>query len=179
MMKRVKKITTFSILSLALIFSGCSEEKPTVIEPEKTNEIDPPGEEIPPEYCGDESGHYKIDSNGNRASELEPHQLVHYNGDPQHIDREPTCENPGVRYDVCSICGKIVTVEIPKLDHEFGDWTVTKEATATEEGIRQRSCSKCGYAETETFKLEVPPVDQYPTENYYDGYYVCIWFILR
>ena len=54
------------------------------------------------------------------------------------------------------------------------EWEVSKEATATEEGIRERHCSNCDYVETETFELEVPPVNQYPTENYYDGYYVPI-----
>lgn len=33
--------------------------------------------------------------------------------------------------------------------HTYGEWTVTKEPTATETGSRSRSCSVCGYTETE------------------------------
>ncbi len=33
--------------------------------------------------------------------------------------------------------------------HSFGDWTVTKEATETADGSRERECSVCGYTQTE------------------------------
>lgn len=32
--------------------------------------------------------------------------------------------------------------------HTFGEWTVTKKATATEKGSKERVCSVCGYKET-------------------------------
>lgn len=39
--------------------------------------------------------------------------------------------------------------------HTFGEWKVTKEATETHEGERQRTCSVCKYVEKETVaKLE-------------------------
>ena len=34
--------------------------------------------------------------------------------------------------------------------HHFGDWTVTTEATCTEPGVRTRTCTDAGCAETET-----------------------------
>ena len=34
--------------------------------------------------------------------------------------------------------------------HTWGEWEVTKEATATEAGSRQRECTVCGYTQTET-----------------------------
>ncbi len=34
--------------------------------------------------------------------------------------------------------------------HSFGDWTVTKPATATEDGKMQRECKGCNYVETQT-----------------------------
>ena len=34
-------------------------------------------------------------------------------------------------------------------DHTYGDWTVTKEATATENGEKTRTCTKCGHVETQ------------------------------
>ncbi len=42
-----------------------------------------------------------------------------------------------------------------KAAHTFGDWTVTKEATCTEEGERKATCTVCGYVKTEiTYKTE-------------------------
>ena len=34
-------------------------------------------------------------------------------------------------------------------DHTYGDWDVTKEATETEAGSRERGCTVCGYMQTE------------------------------
>ncbi len=47
----------------------------------------------------------------------------------------------------CSVCGKVTTAA--NAAHTYGDWTVTKEATATEAGERKHTCSVCGHAETE------------------------------
>lgn len=33
--------------------------------------------------------------------------------------------------------------------HTFGDWTVTKEATDTADGSRERKCTVCGYVQSE------------------------------
>ena len=38
--------------------------------------------------------------------------------------------------------------------HTFDDWKVTKEATATEKGEKQRVCSKCQFVET----AEIPAI---------------------
>ena len=46
----------------------------------------------------------------------------------------------------CTACGEKADVA----EHTFGEWTVTKEATATEDGSRERTCSVCGHVETET-----------------------------
>ena len=35
-------------------------------------------------------------------------------------------------------------------EHHFGDWAVTTEATCTEPGVRTRTCTDPGCAETET-----------------------------
>lgn len=48
-------------------------------------------------------------------------------------------------------------MDIAKLEHvhTFGEWAVTKKATESEEGERQRTCSTCKYIEKETIaKLE-------------------------
>ena len=38
-----------------------------------------------------------------------------------------------------------------KCEHEYGEWTVTKDATCTQEGTQERTCALCG--ETETQKI--------------------------
>ncbi len=45
---------------------------------------------------------------------------------------------------------------IPALGHDFGPWTVTKEATCTEDGTRERSCSRCDEKETEVIPASCP-----------------------
>ena len=37
--------------------------------------------------------------------------------------------------------------------HQYGDWTVTKAATETEEGQRERTCTVCDYKQTETIPV--------------------------
>lgn len=48
------------------------------------------------------------------------------------------------------VCGYITD----RAEHTFGDWNVTKDATATEKGVKERICSVCGYKET----AEVPAI---------------------
>ena len=52
------------------------------------------------------------------------------------------CDTP----KTCSVCA---ATEGEALGHSFGEWTVTKEATATETGEKERTCA-CGEKETET-----------------------------
>ena len=68
--------------------------------------------------------------------------------------KEPTCTEDGYDGDiVCKTCGTTVqkgqVIEAPG-KHTLGEWVVVKEATATEDGSKERSCSKCDYKETET-----------------------------
>ena len=50
----------------------------------------------------------------------------------------------------CSGCGVII-----RDSHFFGEWTVLTPATATSAGVKSRTCSVCGYTETEA----IPAVD--------------------
>ena len=72
-----------------------------------------------------------------------------------------TCKEQGNNeYYTCSGCGKVykdaegkvettVAAEtLPLADHTWGEWAVTKEATATEAGIETRTCSVCSETET-------------------------------
>ena len=94
------------------------------------------------------------------------------------ITKEPTTTETGSRERTCSICKYTQEETIPvhehsihdeawKYDdtehwqecscgerlnvatHTYGDWKVTKEATETEEGSRERGCAVCEYVQTE------------------------------
>jgi len=98
------------------------------------------------------------------------------------VTKEATASADGSKYRTCSECGYEETQVIPatththtfgswksnsgfhwkecscgqkesSASHSFGDWTVTKEATASSEGSRYRVCSVCGYKETEKIPM--------------------------
>ena len=65
---------------------------------------------------------------------------------------DATCYREGrTSYIRCSACGYRFTEPqtIPMIAHEYGEWIVVKAATATEDGLRERSCANCGQWETE------------------------------
>ena len=51
-------------------------------------------------------------------------------------------------------------ISLPALGHDWGEWTVTKEATTTEAGSRERVCKREGCGEKEV--REIPPLDSVP-----------------
>ena len=59
-------------------------------------------------------------------------------------------------YDVESDLTKIIDAPevIKAMGHKFGEWKVTKEATATEKGEKERVCSRCQFVE----KAEIPAI---------------------
>ena len=116
----------------------------------------------------------KPQSNVHRYTPIDPN--AHSWVDSVEDDKVATCTEDGViGSKVCEHCGAKKPGEtITKTGHNLGDWETTKEATATEKGLKERKCSRCDYVETEEFELEVPSTNRYPTENYYDGYYVPI-----
>ncbi len=40
-----------------------------------------------------------------------------------------------------------------KAAHTYGDWVTVTEATETEAGLRKRTCSVCGYEQTEEISM--------------------------
>lgn len=59
------------------------------------------------------------------------------------VTTEETCTADGVITYTCTSCDASYTESIPKLGHAPGNWTVTKEPTETETGLRQRLCRRC------------------------------------
>ena len=64
----------------------------------------------------------------------------------------PTSEHSGFAVKRCQTCGDVMeVVEIDPSDlcaeHSFGDWSVTEEANCTHSGMREHTCTKCGFVE--------------------------------
>lgn len=91
---------------------------------------------------GTNDGHYRVDSKGNRISEIEPHTLVESNGDEKHVPKAATCSLPGKAYKQCTVCKRFVEYTTGKTDH---DWVPssdpTKAASCTQAG--EEECSMC------------------------------------
>ena len=58
-------------------------------------------------------------------------------------------------WKACSACGLKSALEA----HAFGDWTVVTEATATENGVKERTCTVCGHKETAEMEPSVEGED--------------------
>lgn len=61
-------------------------------------------------------------------------------------DNTTGCENAGNRVYSCATCGTTFTVNVPKTEHAYSDWVVTREATCALEGELTSTCKKCGDA---------------------------------
>lgn len=66
---------------------------------------------------------------------------------------EPGCINDGGTIHYCT-CGDSYTDNVVKaLGHDFTEWTVTKEATTDEPGLKARTCTRCQFEETEIIPI--------------------------
>ena len=120
----------------------------------------------------DDAQHWRLCSCG------EKFDIADHSFDNWTITKEPTTTETGSRERTCSICKYTQTETLPvhthdvhdeawkydetqhwqecscgeKLNvanHTYGDWKVTKEATETEAGSRERDCTVCEYVQTE------------------------------
>ena len=87
---------------------------------------------------------------------------IHYNWTGEHVCTNKKlvtvpaqCEDNGMSYYICTECGKQIgeAAIIPATGHSWGEWQVTKDATATTEGSRERECAACGKKETEIIPI--------------------------
>ena len=82
---------------------------------------------------------------------VEISELGHDWDDEYTIDREADCTNKGSKSLHCSRCeGKKDIIEIMALGHLWGNGTVTKVASCTENGIMIYSCENCSETKTES-----------------------------
>ena len=68
-----------------------------------------------------------------------------------HVDAAPAAGQDGFRTKYCDTCGDPIAMELLTAcgSHDFGQWTVTQEATQDYMGIQSRECRNCGAKETE------------------------------
>lgn len=58
----------------------------------------------------------------------------------------PTCTEVGKKRATCTVCAKVVDVEIPVKAHSFGEWKVLSEPTCASDGQKTRKCTECDEA---------------------------------
>ena len=68
--------------------------------------------------------------------------------------KQPTCTAPGKGEQQCSRCGKTRKGEIPKLGHQWGEWTVLRQPSGKKRGSKEHTCLVCGKTEKELFHEE-------------------------
>lgn len=109
--------------------------------------------------CSDTENCYAktyAEENGMTFKVCDGHGILapHYHSYVSCVTVEPGCESYGVRTYSCS-CGDYYTESISPAGHKYGDWTVSKEATAAEKGIKIRTCSSCGDTEEKYYEVSV------------------------
>ena len=62
------------------------------------------------------------------------------------------CTADGVEYRQCKNCDYKETEVLAKLEHTYGEWTVTKEASCSVSGERSKVCSGCNAIEKEVIE---------------------------
>ena len=88
------------------------------------------------------------------------------------VELAPTEEQDGYRAKFCDVCGDTIAIEVLTScgAHEYGSWTVTKDATEDSMGIRYRECKHCYARETEFLPIVVAQsfTDVAPGTFYYE-----------
>lgn len=97
----------------------------------------------------------KCERCGREESEVIPAESKNHEHDftgKETILTEPDCTHPGEKEVACinPNCDAVKKVDIPALGHDWSEWKTVKNATSTEEGLRQRVCADCGYVESQT-----------------------------
>ena len=99
--------------------------------------------------CRDpEADYYKCIYCGEWVEPETGHVFLGHNFVQGDVGMRPTCEQ-GAYYEIyCTLCGYKERHETePALGHAWSEWTVTKAPTAVSDGVRTRTCSRCGRQE--------------------------------
>ena len=66
------------------------------------------------------------------------------------VDNEASCTEAGSKSIHCTKCDARKDIEeIAKLDHDYGEWIITKETSCTESGSKKQVCKVCSYEKDE------------------------------
>ena len=82
--------------------------------------------------------------------------------------KDATCTETGLSEGKkCNVCDTVITAqtEIAAKGHAYGDWVTTKEPTATEDGMREQTCSACGDKISEKIPATGEDTTEPPTEE--------------
>ena len=74
----------------------------------------------------------------------------------QHYYTDDWSSGSTTHWKVCYYCKEVNQDTVA--NHTFGDWTETKPATTTEEGLKERTCSVCEYTQEETIPVHTHDV---------------------
>jgi len=93
------------------------------------------------------NGHNFIDGKCTRCGADDPNYQPHTHSYAEYVTA-PTCTRGGYTEFICDCGSSYVDRFTDSLGHDFGKWTVTKEATESDTGIETRCCSRCTVSET-------------------------------
>ena len=65
----------------------------------------------------------------------------------------PTCTEFGRKSGECTRCDGTVTYNVKTIPHIWTEWEIIREATAKQEGIREKHCTMCGETEKDRFRV--------------------------
>ena len=109
--------------------------------------------------CRDpEADYYKCSACGEWVDPETGHIFLGHDFIQGDVAMRPTCEAAAYYEIVCTLCGYTEHHETePALGHDWGEWTVAKAPTATENGIRIRTCKRQGCGVTEQQAIPADP----------------------
>ena len=102
-----------------------------------------------------DSQHWKDckDNDGGKVS-LGAHTWV---SDDSKTDVEATCQQAGIAYEKCSVCGKTRERTLAKADHKWSEWATVSEVVCGEAGKQERHCENPGCTATEERDMDKVP----------------------
>ena len=123
------------------------------------------------EYQYDETYHWSTGCTSDLCSEVLAQTAHSY--DQQVVSEEYLAANAdcgsGAKYYYSCVCGKAgtETFEVGEAvgEHSYGEWTVVKEATTTETGLKQKTCSVCSDVQEEVIPVLTQPSDDDDDDN--------------
>lgn len=71
---------------------------------------------------------------------------------PWETTVEPDCKNKGERVQKCSVCKHAIVSEVlPKLAHNYNEWSIVDEASTFNIGEKKHTCVLCGTVSTKIY----------------------------